>query len=396
MIYTKCVEKCRQRTSTILHIAVLLVLGASACNWPNSRGEEVNAPSSGTAIALLADNELLRYSLQNGAILGSARLGPNPEDVRGVAHVMAFDRQLNSLVVLVTVDGPGQNQIAFIDPGTLRVTALRSVAVPEVPYRGLAVGPRSGRIYLFGDRSVGPDMGPTRGPPSDAAITVMNPQASAIISNMTVKVSYGLDWRVYNGALSDQEDRIYLSYHGPDTTGIDEFTLAGVRVCASSQDPSVACISGHGGFQFFHGSILVATGGPEIRLINPAGKIERTFNTKLNSDHLMEFGVSTVFNRLYAVGSCGYTPGMASIDLNGGHVFTPPAASGICGERVVSAGRLLIVQRLRVPVPHTSEPGALVLVDEKGGSILRRIPTPSSPLDVLVLDDHNSGTSLRG
>ena len=57
-------------------------------------------------------------------------------------------------------------------------------------------------------------------------------------------------WRVYAGAVSNDERWLYTSANGKDTTGIEWFnvTADGLRRCTAAQLANVGCISAHGGF----------------------------------------------------------------------------------------------------------------------------------------------------
>jgi len=110
---------------------------------------------------------------------------------------------------------PGRDHIGILDPTSLHIKPLEPIGVQDVAYRALALGPRTGDIYLFGNRIIGPDRGPRQGPPSDAVVTVLDSTNLTVIHNWTVRPSAGLDWYVYSGSIDDQEHHLYVSYHGP-------------------------------------------------------------------------------------------------------------------------------------------------------------------------------------
>ena len=104
-------------------------------------------------------------------------------------------------------------------------------------------------------------------------------------------------------------------------------------------------------------------------------------------DSLMEFGIAAGIGRLYAVGSCGYTGGLAAVDLatHRTQVLAPSRTPGvICGERIaaIGDGSLLVVAETAIPVP-TLVPGALVVLSSDGKT-LRTIKTSAEPIDLLL------------
>ena len=103
-----------------------------------------------TVLTLLADNELLAVSANSAAMLGSVRLGPAPQATRFVARLMALSSDGKRLVVLVSSDKPGDNRVVFVDARTLQIHATVPLLRTDVTYRGLALGSKTGRIYLFG------------------------------------------------------------------------------------------------------------------------------------------------------------------------------------------------------------------------------------------------------
>jgi len=75
----------------------------------------------------------------------------------------------------------------------------------------------------------------------------------------------------------------------------------------------------------------------------------------------MEFGIDRGLSRLFAVGSCGYVPGLTSLDLRTGHAtHLGSNGSSVCGERAVSLFGVLLIQQLRIPAPDASEPGSVI------------------------------------
>jgi hypothetical protein len=219
-------------------------------------------------------------------------------------------------------------------------------------------------------------------------VTVLDPTGTELLYKWTARLSAGRNWYVLRGAVAADERQIFISYHGPDTQGMDIFSIgpSGIKRCPSAPDPSLGCIRLHGDFELYHDGFLAATGGPDILQLNSLGEVQRTLHTGLENNHLLEFAASAAAGELYAVGSCGYVPGLSAVDLTGGQGrLLVPLGGAICGERVVlGPDPLLVILDVSVPMPSVSEPGALLFVDRRSGKTLVRAGTPSSPIDALV------------
>jgi hypothetical protein len=197
-------------------------------------------------------------------------------------------------------------------------------------------------------------------------------------------------WLVYQGAVASDESALYLSYHGPDTTGIDRFEIqaTGLLRCGIAPAPESGCFRTHGSFALRDGELIAATGeAPWVALDPVTGALHAQFDLQLEGNHLMEFGIAAGIGRLYAVGSCGYTGGLAAVDLatHRTEVLAPSRSPGvICGERIAALGdgSLLVVARTAIPVP-TLVPGALVVLSSEGKT-LRTIKTSAEPIDLLL------------
>jgi hypothetical protein len=281
--------------------------------------------------------------------------------------------------------------------------------LPEgISFRSLAVGPRTGRLYLFGDRPgkmVESRIGRLR--ERSAIVTVLDPDGEQMFESQTIRRADGHDWLVSWGALFPDESRLFVSYHGETTTGIDwiEVTPRGlVRCQRRGKVEGGACISSaHGNAEAYKSWLLVATGTPQMEEAGKGGETIRGWDTKLGVEtrekfgediHLMEFAVDA--DRLYAIGSCANGGGLSRIDLQTGQVkLLVPTRSvlgsaaqrepAVCGERAeVGPGSLLVVGETGAPVPQPDARGSLLLIDGETGQKIRSVDTPAEPVDVLV------------
>jgi hypothetical protein len=325
--------------------------------------------------SLLANNHLLVADITTGAVLAELTLA-SPASLISQLHAMAIGRDGKTLFALVS-DASGRATVAAVDTATLKVAATLDPG-GGLEFRGLAVGPRTGRLYLFANSG------------GDAVVRVLDPVGGQAAQTWPARASGGRTWLVYQGAVASDESALYLSYHGPDTTGIDRFAIqaTGLLRCAIASFPEAGCFRTHGSFALRDGELIAATGeAPWVDLDPMTGVLRGQFDLRLEGNHLMEFGIATGTGRLFAVGSCGYAGGLASVDLatRQTQVLAPSRTLGaICGERIVALGNgsLLVIAKTALPVPSLV-PGALVVLSGDGKT-LRTIKTSAEPIDLLL------------
>jgi hypothetical protein len=359
----------------------------------------------GKVFALLADNQLMAINVRDGAVMAQYSVAPppSPDAGRSTGHYMAPSKDGKRLFILAPGEAGKADNVAVVDAQTAKLLASHSLHDSGDVFRALAIGPSTGRIYLFGDRS------------GAAIVTVMDPDSGTTLANWIARTADGYDWFPYEGAVSFDERVLYISYHGVDTTGIDRFLISdgGLQRCPPSNRPNVGCIGGHGGFLLYGNSIVTGDGGGLMFKEDMNGTIRSAFDTGLAGNHLMEFVVDRQTNRLYAVGSCGYSGGVSANDLTAGGTYTltefgvikwlvspaPPVILAApqprrpvktvpCGQRLaLGPDSWLAVGVTARPVPDVSRPGALAILNALTGEVLRTNKTPSEPVDVIVVAD---------
>jgi len=350
---------------------------------PTAGAASPTVPTSGGSrlFALLADNHLLMMDATNGVILATRILAPPPASVTATGHLLAFGGDGQRLFVLL----PGTpGLLAVLDAATAAVRATYRPDTPGIAYSGLAVGPVSGRLYLFGERD------------GAALVVRLDPDSGRVTATWTARPADGRTWSVFQGAVTPDERALYLSYHGPDTTGIDRFDLdeAGLRACADRTPPQVACIGAHGGFALDGDGLLTATGdSPVLLTLDEAGEIRGGVDTGLDGNHMLAFAVDAPARRVYSVGSCGYVPGFSVVDLARPGLPARSATPGVwswratpapptvllrfgevCGERLALGPRgLVAVGKVNTVVPDPHLQGTVLVVEGSTGEIHRAI-----------------------
>jgi hypothetical protein len=361
-----------------------------------------------SVFALLADGRVLVVR-PNGRLLAETRLAPPPPPGtdRATGHYLVLSSDGHYVLTLVPGRPEAPDRLAVVDAGSGQVQV--TFPLPDtVTFRSLALGPQTGRVFLFGNagevvRPPGLDsLAPRQ---VSVVVAVLDPARGLVVDSWTVRPTDGHDWRVYQGAVSTDERQLFVSYHGPDTTGIDRFDLApdGPHRCPDAALPGRGCLDGHGGFALHQDGLLAATGTPVVVELDQTDAVRRGLDTALTGNHLMEFVVDEAVQRLYAVGSCGYAGGFSAVSLHGAGVPTTPTVpgewawiatpeppprlrrGGACGERLALGGaNLLVVGKTQQPVPQSGRLGALLMLDPSSGDVTSTVPTPSEPIDVLV------------
>lgn len=361
-------------------LAAILVLAAAACSGPDpvreTRGPLTSSSTTTRVFSLLTNNHLVVADVNTGVVLAELTLA-GPPAPQSQMRAMAVSPERHILYVVVS-EASGRARIALIDTATLRFASSIDLG-GDLEYRGLALGPRTGRLYLFANQ---------RG---DALVRVIDPSGSQPPQTWPGRKSDGRTWFIYQGAVSSDEAALYLSYHGPDTTGIDRFEIqpTGLIRCSITTRPESGCFLTHGPFALEGGVLTASMGEQPLAVLDPLTGARRSeYNVMLEGNHMPEFTIASGVGRIYAIGSCGYTGGLSMVDLASGQTQVLVASrtiGAVCGERIVGLndGSLLVVAKTAMSVP-SPVPGAL-LVLSKDGKTLRMIPTSAESMDLLVV-----------
>lgn len=359
-------------------MAAVLLVAAAGCTTEDKRPAEPKPPAQAAVLAFLADRTLVRIAPDRAAVVARAELGPS-RPLPGPGRFLALSRDNQRLFVLMPA-APGRAQeIRVVDVATLR-PVLRFALPEDIFFRAIAVGARTGRLYLFGNR-------PGRGRTEDAVVTVVGPTGTDA-QTTTVRAVKGYDWSIIDGAVAHDESRIYVSYHGEWTTGADWIAVTGdaLERCMVRGAPGNGCVARvHGGVEALDDGVLAATGGDPVLEISRTGRVVATRRLRLpepRRNHVMEIALDPQSERAYALGPCQYGGGGVSIiELTTGR--TRLLTSTVCGE-AIAAGADLVVVAERFDASVLGAPSRIALVDPRTGSA-RYAKVPVEAVDVLVV-----------
>jgi hypothetical protein len=366
------------RTATA---AVAILAVGAACSLDDDSTERPRTPQAQTAVlALLADRTLVEISSTSGRIVRRRVLGPGTPFADLGSYLALSDDSRRLFVLTPRSPGSGQ-ELAILDPAGLRPT--ESFPLDRgIVFRAVAVGPRTGRLYLFGNRRAG-------GGAEDAVVAVLDP-SSGETQTSTVREAEGHDWWIIDGAVARDESRLYLSYHGGCdvidrlcTNGADWIDINGDRLarCGRRTASGVGCLARvHGGVEALEDGLLAATGTPKLIRISDQGKVIADLPSRLAGNHVMEFAVDRAVERAYALGQCLYTGGVSVLDLRSER--TRLLSPNVCGERIAVGGDLVAVADQYGSNP-LGAPARIALVDARTGSV-RYAKVPIETVDLLV------------
>jgi hypothetical protein len=251
-----------------------------------------------------------------------------------------------------------------------------------VTWRRLAVGPRTGRLYLAGDVA-GERRNELGHVELNVRLLVLSPDGERL-SHERIREAVGHDWYVSWLTVAEDETSVLVTYHGSDTTGADIVRLDPVRPCRDRTPESGACLArNHGRAQWIDDGILAATGQPALAILDATGHVVRELPTGLRDVHLMQFKLAG--DIAYAFGNCLQGAGLARVPLERGrsHLLVRDA----CGDTatLLDDSTLVLGGRWnRDPYGRGSD-ARLLFVDLEAGKVQRSVRLPEDPADVLAL-----------
>jgi hypothetical protein len=378
---------------SVLCVALALMLLVTGCTRSRRAGGGFLLPAVAGSVVVLDSSGVL-------AALAARDLRPQWRvDLGTRARAAAFS---GSARHVLTVDEHGRVYVAappwlfVVDGGTGLLRA--AVALPRDVDWGAPVVVSSG-VYLAGaDRSGAP------------MVALVNIASHQVTGTTMVRPGGGRSgsgaaspgaaptrtWPVYATAAFAGGARLAVSYHGADTSGIDVVDLGELETvrCSGSLPGAECSTQVRGDVVGYAGGMVATTGLADLLLLDGHGQVTRVLDTGLGgsgssgaAQRITEIAVDETGHVAYALGSCGYAGGLASVALPGGRarlLRVPATAGSAPAEPVLDAP----VRRGRPAGASGSICGDRVLV-APGGSVLAVVNTRQ----VQTLDA-GTGTSL--
>jgi hypothetical protein len=325
---------------------------------------------------LLSDNVLLRMS-EDGEVLSRTRLGPEPGGSPSYGDLIAASRDRRTVYALV--HGKTQHVAAVDREGASRET----YPLPQgVTWRRIAVGLRTGRLYLVGDVA-GTRRNELGSVELSVRLLVLTPNGEHLL-HARIRKAAGRDWYAHSLTLAGDESSALVAYHGSDTTGSDLVVLDPLRRCRDTSPAWGACLArSHGRTQWLDDRILAATGEKALAVLLPSGRVDRKIDTRLGTAHLMEFTVAG--RAAYAFADCDGEFGLARVELDKGTASV--IVRDACGVVATLLGESTLVLG-RGPGEDASGRGtgaAISFLDLEARKVERSVRLGSEPADVLAL-----------
>jgi hypothetical protein len=287
-----------------------------------------------------------------------------------------------------------------VDARTLRTLCTHSLE-PGVRYSSLLLG-RSGTVYAIGVRRVERGRWNSVLTMADAETGELAGSQTLREADLTPRVRFAKDWWPYWTALSDDERRLVVSYHGGDTTGADTYRVSpgsGVERDGVSEGrcpsrtPRWGCETDMTDVGWAHGAVeaagrgfVAASGGEDVLRVGRRGGETGRLHLRGHLGHLMAFELDAGRRFLY-VSACGARPGILRTDLAGAG-RRMMLSGDFCGTPLaLHANRFLLLAASRVTrlgFPSFREEGLRLLDLERPGAG-RPIPRSAGALDAVVV-----------
>lgn len=119
-------------------------------------------------------------------------------------------------------------------------------------------------------------------------------------------------------------------------------------------------------------------------------QLSRT-HTGLSGNHLMEFASDLSHHRIYPIGPCYYTGGLAAINLDSGkHRLLAPTKSGgptdlVCGDHAVTVPGKHLLAIAHIEKPNGTGKNSVQFVSTRTGDIKQTTSVHKKPADLLAL-----------
>ncbi len=366
---------------------------------PTRSGPPASSPEAGAA-AILADNHLVYLTPGDTQPYWDLALDAPPDltlshGYAGLGHRIATTVDGALIYALPARDIDGGNQLAVV---ATQSSAERLIQLPDhngtARYGAVTVGP-SGDAWIVG--SVDKHIEIVRFHRQQGTISSWSGRD---MSHWVPQGPVGGDYQIYEVQVTNDEQRVYYSYTGGllSFAGMDWVDLSGQRATTCTPPASdQACVPGLAGFLVRGNDVLITTAND-----SPSGAIDRYSLDGVLRDHaelgllsgfLEDFAVGPDGNHLYLFGSCGYSGGMAVLDLATLRttviVQAQPAyallTKGPCGQSSAFVSSALIALGHVSRLLPSDVAGQILFVDSSTGRVVRSVAVPSEPIAVVAV-----------
>ena len=401
----------RQRRTWVVGAAVaaLAVIAVLSLLWlsfqpresiPISSGPPASGPEAGTA-AILADNHLVYLTPGDTTPFWDIALAPPPDltvshGYAGLGHRVAATADGALIDALPALDMYGGDKLVVV--GVQGSVVLRQVQLPNpdgsARYGAVTVGP-SGDAWVVG--SVDKHIEIVRVRRQDGTVSSW---AGRDMSHWVPQGPVSGGFEIYEVQVTADEQRVYYSYTGGllSLAGMDWVDVSGQRATTCAPPAAdQACVPGLAGFLVRGTDVFITTANDQ-----PSGAIDHYGLDGSLKDHielgllpgfLEDFTIGPGASHIYLFGSCGYSGGMAVLDLATLKptviVHAEPSYAVLttfpCGQSSAFVSDTLIALGHVSALLPGSGAGQILYVDSSTGRIARSVPVSSEPVAVVAV-----------
>jgi hypothetical protein len=366
----------------------------------SSSGPRASGPEAGTA-AILADNHLVYLTPGDTTPYWDIAIASPPDlsvshGYAGLGHRLAATADGALIYALPARDIYGGDRLAFV--ATQSSALFRQVQLPNpdgsARYGAVTVGP-SGDAWVVG--SVDKHIEIVRVHRQDGTISSW---AGRDMSHWVPQGPVSGGYEIYEVQVTADEQRIYYSYTGGllSFAGLDWVDISGQGATTCTPPASdQACVQGLAGFLVRGNDVFITTANDQ-----PSGAIDHygldgTFKDHIElgllSGFLEDFTVGPDGSHLYLFGSCGYSGGMAVLDLatlkatvivQAEPAHAPPTKLPCGQSSAFVSGTLIALGHVGALLPSPAA-GEILFVDSSTGRVERSVHVPSEPIAVVAV-----------
>lgn len=339
-----------------------------------------------TLLAVLTDGQLMITTLPGAT--RTVRLSRTPS--RAVSgRLLAVTPDGRHVAALTVPEASTAGVITALTLPDLRIARRLRLPADSRTTPTAVVSPEPDRVVVIGERRT------AAGGRIPVGWVVQVPSGD-VVAHWSIPKPPGFNWTPLDAAVAAGSNRLYISYHGGCngsggcTTGVDAVSWqSGELLCRGGRMPGTGCIAGlHGEVAAMEASVLGTIAEHQsIARADADGQIVERWPTELARNHLMRFAYDQAGERIFALGSCLYTGGLARIDVQAGLRWRRGAAGpgqpGLCGERI--AARDGDVAFSAGPEFAGSSESEITIVDASNGQVRARLPTDAPVADLVLV-----------